>query len=82
MIHTLKKLDFENVLCSHQHKLFSSDTVNSFFSALTDKSLLNAHPTEIHPYDNIPLLQYNITPDFFVVFDKNKLVAGLKEITT
>lgn len=39
----IRKLPFEQVLCSHQPMLFERSKLDAFFDGLTDEALLNAH---------------------------------------
>lgn len=78
MLKAMKGLDFDYVLCSHQHRLFEAHHVRDFYESMTDKQLETAKPVTIEAYSNLPLVQYNYTPDHFVVFDHDKYTLYLK----
>lgn len=69
-LRALLKLPFEQVLCSHQHKLHDRAIIDDFFAALTDEALTSAKPVNVgYPQDT---RQASLPHDQILVFDWNK----------
>lgn len=71
-VRKLQKLDFDYVLCSHQHALYSRSRFDDFVNHLTDEVLLSAFPVKIGGYEHIDTRQANVTDGQILVFDWGK----------
>lgn len=74
-------LDFTHVLCAHQHRLFDRSDVEAFLAGLNDEALAQATPTQVPPYDDVPLLRCDAAEGQFIVFDALKYEQTKKDRT-
>lgn len=65
----LQRLEFEHVLCSHQHELYPRAKFDAFVDHLTNDTLQQAVPVRIGGYEQIDTRQANVTEGQILVFD-------------
>lgn len=65
-------LPFENVLCSHQFRLFDRQLIDAFVNGLTDEVLERAKEVAVGNYRDVRTAEALLPMDQVLVFDKDK----------